>query len=200
MNTDLIIDALDDQRTDQKASARPKGALHVVGRVIDLSSRVALLAAGAFAVVQYLQSLQDLRVERTTQYITRYEDGNASVARRSINSLFRPYVAQFNELRQLGGVSPDMQYEIVKAIAETDEGHGLFDRIDTVVDFYEGLWTCVREHLCDQPVAEGYFASGEAAEFWNNFEPYILDRRANNPSFATGLEIFAKPPAAPATD
>ena len=161
------------------------------GRFIDVSldrlTKLGLIAGGVFALVQYLDARHDARVERPTSYIMRFEDGQAAVARRAINGTLRGYLSQFDGLE---GETIDAQTRADMVMSVVEAEAGLADNIDMVVDFYEGLATCVREGLCASDVAHRYFAA-DAREFWNNFEPYVATRRINNADFAVGLATFA---------
>lgn len=177
--------------TDVSSAGGRRGGLDGLVKLGDLLSKLALIAGAAFAVFQFLEAQRAARVERTSTYIERYEEGRAADARRAIVAELRPYVGQFQRLGE-GGVSETEQAEIVLTLLDESEDGALAANIDIMVDFYEGLWTCVRERLCDERVARGYFGAAAAPQFWRNFKPYIEDRRRNNETFAFGLEQFAR--------
>ena len=174
--------------------ARPS-AWSQLARFGDVISKFALVAGGLFAVVQFLDARHDAKVERTITYITRFEDGRVSESRRAIANAIRPYIPQFREMEAAGGVTAEDRRQVVMTLVDEGGNGDMAGDIDTVVDFYEGLWTCVHEDLCAADVAYGYFGEGEAPEFWQNFLPYMQDRRENNPAYAVGLEHFATEPA-----
>lgn len=156
--------------------------------VATLISQGALIVGGLFAAYQFMESRKDARVERTMEYILRYDDGRVGDSRRAIQSALRPFLPQFAEIE--GGVAPEDREDMVLTLVETGGEGRLPDHVDTVVDFYESLWTCVRESICSQEVAFGYFTA-DAHEFVQNFEPYLRRRQENNPAYAGGLERFA---------
>lgn len=156
--------------------------------VVTLISQGALIVGGLFAAYQFLESRKDARVERTMEYILRYEDGRVGDSRRAIQAALRPFLEQFAEFET--GVAPASRDEMVLTLIDEAGDGRLPDHIDTVVDFYEGLWTCVREEICSREVAFGYFTT-DARDFAQNFEPYFRRRQENNSAYAGGLERFA---------
>jgi hypothetical protein len=161
-----------------------------------LISQVALIAGGIFAAFQYIDARRDAQVEHTMEYIVRYEDGRVGESRRAIETALRPYLPNFAEIQNQGVRSQDRIDVISTLMTVAGEG-SLPGHVDTVVDFYEGLWTCVREDVCSKEVALGYFGGADAADFRANFQPYIDQRRENNPTYARGLDRFANPPVSP---
>lgn len=159
------------------------------------ASHLAVLIGVIFGGYQFLEAQKDAKVQRTMDYILRYEEGHVGEARRAINTALRPHISAFEEL-DAAGVTRAQKQEMLTTILGAEDDH-LFDRVDTVIDFYEGLATCVGERICDGQVADGYFGPSEAPGFWSNFEPYVMERRVNNPAFARGLELIARRQAIP---
>ncbi|WP_309642760.1 hypothetical protein [Phenylobacterium sp.] len=160
---------------------------------------LAIGSAGAFAVWQYSSLLSGTATTHTMDYIKRYEDGRVADARQDISNTLRTYADQFNRLQ----LSNEQQHAaVLNPILDLEPK--LHADIDTVVDFFEGLRTCVRERVCSSEVALGYFGGAESRLFWRNFEPYINTRRENNPDYAKGLEWFVtqapSPPSRPTSN
>lgn len=164
---------------------RSIGWLSVFATVV---SQGALVAGGGFAAWQFLESRNDARVERTMEYILRYEDGPVGESRRSIRTALRPFASQFAEMGST--VAPESRDQMISTLMEEAGDGRLPDHVDTIVEFYEGLWTCIREQICSRDVSFGYFAS-DAREFVQNFDPYIRERKLNNPLYGRGLEKIA---------
>ncbi len=97
----------------------------------------------------------------------------------------RPFIPS---LERIHNPSPQDRANIFNAMDETNPE--ILDDIDTVVDSFEGLKTCVVEKLCSRSVAIGYFSHSDARDIWRNSKTYIDDRRKNNGSYADGLEWF----------
>ena len=151
----------------------------------------AIVAGAIFAVVQYFEAREAKRVERSMTYIYTFERGEVASARAVVNGALRPYAADFAAMAKRGGVSTADKKAIILTLVEDDSEGRLADSIDRQVDFYEGLRLCVGENLCSNGVIEGYFCPERAAILWNDFKPYIDERRANNPDYARGLQWCA---------
>ena len=146
-----------------------------------------LIVASAFAIYQFRAVQQDGDIARTLSYIERFEGGRVADSRDAVASALRPYRTQ---LRQKAPFSPAERNGIVSTLLESPEGAELPQKIDIIVDFYEGLRACVKAGICAASVATAYFAS-EASELRQTFAPYFVERKANNPAFGVGLEWFA---------
>jgi hypothetical protein len=144
----------------------------------------AVCVAGVFALWQYFSIQNGIATTHTMDYIKRYEDGPVADARQEISRMLRSYSNQFNRMR----LSADQQRKILQTLF--DEDPKLYDRVDTIVDFFEGLRTCVKGRVCSENVAVGYFGGEESRQFWHNFLPYIKDRQSNNSDYARGIEWF----------
>ena len=181
----------------------------VVRGTLDVLGILGLLLGGIFAAIQYNDAKAAQRVARTFEYIERYESGDVAEARRAINRLLRPYIAQFKELES-AGLPCEERDNLVRTIIKADvalqssgkQSKGntssavdapetIEDKIDHIIEFYDGLKICVDEEICNQRVAENYFSPNEARIFWDNFYPYISDRRLNYRMYGAALEEFA---------
>lgn len=181
-----------------------------VRETLDVLGIAGLLVGGIFAAIQYVDAKAAQRTSRTFEYIERYESGDVAEARRAINRVLRQYLEQFEELKAAGLAREerdDLVRSIIRAEVEIQSGGSarsagnpsalespetVEDKIDRIVEFYDGLKICVDEELCNRRVAVNYFAPDEARIFWDNFYPYILDRRQNYAGYGDALEAFAK--------
>ncbi|TAD75326.1 MAG: hypothetical protein EAY70_10615 [Sphingomonadales bacterium] len=182
----------------------------VVRETLDVLGIAGLLVGGIFAAIQYVDAKAAQRTSRTFEYIERYESGDVAEARRAINRVLRPYLEQFEDLEAEGlprKERDDVVRSIIRAEVEIQSASSakaagnpsaiespetVEDKIDRVVEFYDGLKVCVDEELCNERVTVNYFSPDEARIFWDNFYPYIMDRRANYPRYGDALEAFAK--------
>ena len=182
----------------------------LVRETLDVLGIAGLLAGGVFAAIQYSDAKDAERTSRTFEYIARYESGDVAEARRAINRVLRQYISQFEDL-EADGLPDKQRDDMVRRIIRTDvelqltsrQANGpagatieapetIEDKIDRVVEFYDGLDICVEEELCKSRVAVNYFSPNEARIFWDNFRPYILDRRKNYEGYGKALEKFAQ--------
>jgi hypothetical protein len=148
---------------------------------------IAVAVGGGFAGCQYTSAQEVEKINRTMEYIQRYEDGSVATARRSINDSLRYIEIRLQKLPDKP--NPDDYFMgLGEAIRS---GEIKENQIDIVVDFYEGLSVCVRNEICDQTVAMAYFSGDESKNFKDYFGKYISDRRTNNHCYAEGLAWFA---------
>jgi hypothetical protein len=172
--------------------ARVADGLHFVFKHL---GTIAIVIGAIWAIYQFQESKRLTRVARTGEYITRFEEGDAADARAAIDSTRRDYLRQFNELNKEGPLSPDARRKISASIIEADEKYVVRNGIDALAAFYDGLYFCVQETLCDAQTAKRYFASEDTRDYWEFAQPYMRVRRANNANFAKGFERFAQLPA-----
>lgn len=157
---------------------------------VEMLWKLTIILGAGIAVYQYFEALEDRRVERSMVYIDNFERGNIATARAVVNAALRPYAADFAAMARQGVSAADKK-AIILTLVEDDASGRLADSLDRQVDFYEGLRLCVGEGLCSKSVIEGYFCPERATVLWNDFRPYIEERRANNPDYARGLQWCA---------
>jgi hypothetical protein len=160
-----------------------------VDGLLDKLTKAGILIAGVFALYQFMDAKQDARVQRTSEYITRYEEGTPAAALRRINAALRPYAPQFEKLTGEDGLSAATRKDMVLTLF--DHSPTLAEDVDAIVGFYKGLDACVRQLLCDRTTAVTYFGP-EASEFYSNFEPYFGVRHVSDPAFASSVVLFAR--------
>lgn len=157
------------------------------GQVVDIVTKLGVIAGSIFAAWQYWEAKELRRIERTTHYLERYESGRIAEARERIEGGLRPHLGSFEEV-SAGGLSPQARESVVLAVLE--ETPAIPAAIDNVADYFNGLETCVRAKLCDRATAERYFRETDIG-IWQNFDPYIAQRRRNNPDYGGALEHYS---------
>ena len=163
--------------------------------------RVLLCVGAVFSAVQFLQSRQDKRVERTLALVELWEKPEYQEAQ---NALKR----RLGELnRQSAGLvtpqtSPEQMDIIMASIgskAMTDEGGTMpladfQEQFDRIVYFLSRLASCVNTKLCDRAVADEFFLD-YARSFWRFFSTHIeRQRRSSSATLAVGIETYVKAP------
>jgi hypothetical protein len=166
---------------------------------LELAVKVGAIFAGVFAIVQYLDSRQDTRVEKTLSYVTAFGDANTSIgrARDQIREVLWSNEKQISVLQHAISTLPPgeaamLRRRFVQGLIEGPDGRtGLREPLDDVIVFFDTLLICTEHSLCDRRSAEA-FLSEYAAEFWRNFEQFISDRRRRTSDYGVGIEAFAK--------
>lgn len=166
---------------------------------LELAVKVGAIFAGAFAIVQYLDSRQDTRVEKTLSYVADFSDASTPVgqARDRIREVLWSNEKQLSVLQHAINTLPPAQatslrQRFVQGLIEGPDGvSGLREPLDDVIVFFDTLLICTEHGLCDLRSAEAFF-SEYAAEFRRNFEQFISDRRQRTSDYGVGIEAFAK--------
>ena len=156
----------------------------------EILAKTGLLLGGFFAVIEFYSAVDAKRIDRTLNYVEKFESGSISNARRLLRSKTRPYYKQFSNIGKEGLTEEDKK-QITLLLIEDDDDGSIADSLEIIVDFFEGLMLCTDENICARSVTEAYFCPVRAESFWENYSPYILDRRTNNPSFGKALERCA---------
>jgi hypothetical protein len=97
---------------------RRGGFLRGLGSALDALTKTGVVLGGLFAAWQYWEAKVDKRVERTMEYIVRYEDGRVGDARRRIDAGLRPYLAQFQEIAASGISEADRNAMVLTIVTE----------------------------------------------------------------------------------
>lgn len=163
--------------------------------------RVLLCVGAVFSAVQFLQSRQDKRVERTLALVELWEKPEYQEAQTAL----KRRLGELN--KQSAGLvtsqtSPEQMDIIMASIgskAMTDEGGTMplsefQDRFDRIVYFLSRLASCVNTKLCDRAVADEFFLD-YARSFWRFFSTYIeRERKSGAANLAVGIEAYVKAP------
>jgi ribosomal protein L17 len=144
----------------------------------------------------FLSQFQELEAEKAVSAEVKrdlvfsiMESSQKQATEQRVNQFAKAY----DPLIERGRASLQERRDLIRSSVEATPSQDIAGNVDRLVDFFEGLRTCVAEKVCDERVAVGYFSSAEAPELWNNFWPYAELRRKNNARYAAGLEWFARP-------
>lgn len=163
--------------------------------------RAMLIVGAIFSALQYLQSRQEKRIERTLSLVELWERDDYQEAQTAM----KRRLADLN--RQSASLITDKttkeELEIIAAStglqAMTESGGAMpladfEERFDRVVYFLSRLSSCVTGNLCDRAVADEYFL-GYARSFWSYFSDYVeRERKRGSPSLAAAIEAYLKLP------
>jgi hypothetical protein len=60
------------------------------------------------------------------------------------------------------------------------------DALDTLISFYDELWQCVKNEICDRKTALALFGR-ESLLVYDNYRPYLACAQRQDPDYALGL-------------
>lgn len=162
---------------------------------IDIVAKVGAIAVVGFGVYQYLDSKQVQRIDRTQKLMEEYSSDGLQADRRKIERTLRAHLPAIERLRALplsdraaAAANSDIVLFLVR---ESNAGSGLSAEIDSVFAFFDRVVTCVENELCEKEVAKAYFLN-EDKWLFHDFQPYVEERRKNNPGFANAAERMLK--------
>lgn len=157
--------------------------------------RLLLIVGGVFSVLQYLQTRDEARIERTLQLVELWERPEYQTAQKALKARLDGLNAQYAGL--LGDSPSEEERQIyqerVGLAALTAEGGAMplgefQDNFDRIVYFLNRVAFCVEGNLCQRAVADAYFHDF-AASFWSYFSGHARDeRRRGAPNYAVTIE------------
>lgn len=146
---------------------------------------IGAIAAGLFAVAQYLEKAQAERVKASLEYIQQYDGGvlkAAEIRLEDYSNLWR------KEL--LGPMSDQEKYDFLVSSIRLN---GLQGDLKVLLEFYEKIQVCTCTKICDGTVFRRFL--GRKAYNLRGFAmPYIKEKREElkDPSIGRGLDLLGK--------
>jgi hypothetical protein len=128
-------------------------------------SVVAVVFAGGYALLEYIEHKQDVKVERSLSYVESYRDGNIADAKLSLNQTLA-----------LHQTSKQLNNAYTQFILKTTEDQDVQRNIEIAFSFYEEIAICVERQLCDSEVIQSFFIN-DARALFNAYFPYVCSLR-----------------------
>lgn len=159
--------------------------------------RLLIVVGGIFSVLQYLDTREENRVERTLQLIELWEQPEFQAAQQAISVRLDALNAQFGELLDRNATAEEraVYFDRIGAAAMQADGGTMpveefrahFDRM---LYFLNRMAFCVDGNLCSKRVVDGYFGDF-AKSFWTYFGGYIEEQRGGiAPNYGAPLEQY----------
>lgn len=159
--------------------------------------RVLLIAGGIFTVIQYIQTRDETRIERSLELVELWEQPEYQLAQKALKTRLLDLNAQYSGLLDdnASAAEKSVYDERIGLAALTAEGGempvGEFrDHFDRIVYFLNRVAFCVQENLCKPSVADAYFHDF-AASFWAYFAGHVREeRQGGSPNYAVTIESY----------
>lgn len=159
--------------------------------------RLLIVVGGIFSVLQYLDTREESRVERTLQLIELWERPEFQEAQRAISARLEALNAQFGELLDKKATAEEraVYFDRIGAAAMQPDGGTMpveefrahFDRM---LYFLNRMAFCVEGNVCSKDMVDGYFGDF-ARSFWAYFGGYIDEQRSGiAPNYGAPLEKY----------
>lgn len=159
--------------------------------------RILIVVGGIFSVLQYLDTREENRVERTLQLIELWEKPEFQQAQQAIGERLDALNVQFAELLDKDATAAErsVYFDRIGAAAMQADGgtmpvEAFRAHFDRMLYFLNRMAFCVDGNLCSKEVVDGYFGDF-AASFWAYFGGYISEQRGGvAPNYGAPLEEY----------
>ncbi len=161
--------------------------------------RVLLCVGAVFSAVQFMQSRQEKRIERSLDLVSLWEStsiqaASSAVKRRlgDLNSQAAGLITAQTTPEQLDIIMSSIGNQAMTADGGAMPLAEFQDHFDRVVYFLSRVASCVEGNLCDRAVADEFFLD-YGRSFWRYFSGWIeKQRRQGSPNLAVGVETYLK--------
>ena len=149
---------------------------------------VGAFVAAAWGLNEYFNKRKEGRIKATLEYRQELNKDPVLSAQRKIDDIL---TSQKNLI--LETISNKSEDDWTKLVYSIVESNNLQQPLDTLVNFYEDVYLCISNSICDEQTAIALFGNKVIA-FRNQFYRYFIFTRAEmkDPGYASGLEALAK--------
>lgn len=153
---------------------------------------ITLVSAAVFGVLEYVDHKHDVRVQRSLDYVERYNQDLYLTLRNRLNDVLEKESQTLISTLVDDSLSPQqIQRKYSDFINEMIAKHELKSDLRRLLGFHEEVVLCVNAGLCDADVVRSFF-SVDAQELFRGFYPYVCDQRDKwkNPTISAQIENF----------
>lgn len=138
---------------------------------------IAMFCGGAYALLEYIEHKQSVKVERSLSYVEDYRGGSSADAKLYLNQLLATnqdmltqiLSKEYSNNTQLNTAYNDFIIQITKDST-------VQRNLEISFSFYEEVAICVERKLCDGDVVQSFFVD-DAKALFNAYYPYICSLR-----------------------
>lgn len=153
---------------------------------------VTLVSAAVFGVLEYVDHKNDVRIQRSLDYVERYNQDLYLSLRNRLNDVLEQESGRLIATLVDDSLSAEeIQRRYFEFINEMIVTHNLKSDLRRLLGFHEEVVLCVNAGLCDADVVRSFF-SVDAQELFRGFYPYVCAQRDQwkNPTIASQVENF----------
>lgn len=154
---------------------------------------VAVIAAGLFSAVQYLEHKQSVKLERTLTYVQRYNDGDYVNSTQQLEAAVHSHYSELTAILLNTDYSPEqLEQQYSQFILKVLEKDQLYLQLSKVFSFHVELIQCINAGLCTEDVSRTFF-SNNARDLIRTFYPFICSKRAqwkDQQAYASILDFY----------
>lgn len=138
---------------------------------------IAVVFAGAYSLLEYIEHKQAVKVERSLGYVEHYRDSNTAEAKIALNQLLADNQQSLSQILNRQDINQD---ELSKAynqfiLSVTDKAT-VQRNLEIAFSFFEEAAICVERELCDSAVIQSFFLN-DAKSLFNSYYPYVCSLR-----------------------
>lgn len=148
---------------------------------------------------EYQQHQKDLKIERSLEYLKNFTSSTWLDRRGIIDTAFDGLRPKLEELSRSKKTPNQIELEWRGAVITTITSDlNLRQAVDSLIEFYDGLLTCLELQLCDKMTLDSFFTT-PAKIFVRQMYPYLyhIRREWGDDSLGTKLEEYARASVAP---
>jgi len=157
---------------------------------------LAILFAGAYSLLEYIEHKKAVKVERSLSYVEHYRDSSTTEAKLFLNQLLAD---NHQKLAQILNAKYDNETALNTAynsfIVKITNKPSVQRNLEVAFSFFEEVAICVERELCDQQVIHSFF-SNDAKALFNSFSPYVCSLRQqwkNNTVYLKLEQFYVQP-------
>lgn len=157
---------------------------------------VAILLAGAYSLLEYIEHKQAIKVERSLSYVEYYRDSSTTEAKLFLNQLLADnHQKLVSVLNAKYDDEKNLNNSYNKFIVSITDKPSVQRNLEIAFSFFEEVAICVERELCDKQVINSFF-SNDAKALFNSFSPYVCSLRQqwkNNTVYLKLENFYVKP-------
>jgi phosphate/sulfate permease len=152
---------------------------------------VGLSCAGVFAIIEYLDHKEEVRIERTLKFASEFGSAHLLDSRVTLNEIWVQHYPAVIDILTKREDQNEINRKYSEFVNRVIEERGLQADMAKVMEFLEGFAVCVESALCDESMARS-FVGPYGRGFFRTYYPYIckLRKTRNDESIGAKLERF----------
>ena len=153
---------------------------------------LAMLCAGVYSVVEYIEHKKSVKVERSLSYVQDYRGGDVADAKLSLNQVLADNQGALQQVLSDKYDNEEALNNAYNKLILKMTGKPTTQRnIEIIFSFFEEVTICVEKELCDKEVIQLFF-NNDAKSLFNSYYPYVcsLRRQWKNDTVYLKLEKF----------
>jgi len=178
----------------RKSDNSPKGPLEIIGLVIKIVAGISAIFGVVFGGYKYFEQKDLAATEKARERVLALEsEYKEKDSLDEISKVWRKHHEEFVNILQNEDMSqPEIEQANFTLVNRVIKDNNLEDKIENLMDFFQGVAKCVKSNLCEEALANYYFGK-DGKTIFRQFYPFICHirkRREDDTKFSEFEEIF----------